>query len=133
MGVQTLNNLPRNSLLVVDDIIGTGGSLEEGVNAIMDKGALGVVVGCSLPMFVGNAVDKIDRLYDNGKGPLKGIIGTNAIWHGDTFTEEHPWYNYVDLSPTMANIIRELQEGTSMHKVLDIDPMKNIKRLKDSN
>lgn len=103
----------------IDDIIGTARSVKNGIEKLMEEGARGVVVACSLPLFNASAVDILDELYDDGNGPLIGVIGTNAIWHGEYFCEQYPWYSDIDLAPIFSKIIQTIQEGGSLNKLLD--------------
>jgi len=113
----------------VDDIIATAGSLESGIETLIEEGARGVIVACSLPLFNGPAIDRLDRLYNDGNGPLIGLIGTNAVWHGENFYEQHPWYSDIDLAPIFAQIIKTIQGGRSLNELLDRSTREDLGKL----
>lgn len=106
-------------VFIVDDILATGGSLEEGINALMEKGALGVIFGCSIPLMVEPAIERLDKLYNGGKGPLLGVVAANSVWHGENFSKLHPWMQYVDMAPTLSDVIATVSDGGSLHALLD--------------
>jgi ribose-phosphate pyrophosphokinase len=47
------------NVLVIDDIISTGGTMAEAVKSLKKQGADNVFIGCSHGLFIGNAVERI--------------------------------------------------------------------------
>ena len=80
-------------------------------------GVQGVYVACTKPYFNGEAVKKLDVLYDNGKGMLKAIIGTNAVTLPKEFVESSPWYKEVYVSQLFARAIYEINTRGSVSKL----------------
>jgi len=110
--------------IAIDDIAATVSSLDVGTDAVMNAGAKGIIGCFSIPMFVGPAIERLDKLYDNGNGPLIGVIGTDAVWHGYDFEKQHPYYSCVKIAPTIANTIKVMQkihEEGSLHQELDVN------------
>jgi len=116
---EVIGNPKGKYVLTFDDIGATLGSLETGINAYMNKGALGVISAFSIPMFVGPGIERLENLYNNGKGPLKAVIGADSVWQGEEFLQNHPFFHYVPLSPTLANAIKGIESGKSLHEILD--------------
>jgi ribose-phosphate pyrophosphokinase len=65
--------LNGRDVIIVDDIISTGRSIEKAVKILKDNGARYVYVSCIHPILVENALNK---LFNAG---IKDIIGTNTI------------------------------------------------------
>ena len=106
----------------LDDIGGTFGTFQEGGGAAMASGALGIIGGVSFPLFVGPAIERMDKMHE--EGGLIAMLGTDAVWHGEEFLEEHPYFSYIPLAPTLANTIRAIQRGEdSLHQELDVKPL----------
>ncbi|MFI5266560.1 MAG: ribose-phosphate diphosphokinase [Chloroflexota bacterium] len=59
--------------VIVDDMISTGSTLVEAVEAVCQRGAAEVYACATHPIFAGDAVELIHR------SPLKGLITTNTI------------------------------------------------------
>ncbi|MCF6157808.1 MAG: ribose-phosphate pyrophosphokinase [wastewater metagenome] len=61
------------NVILMDDLIATGGSIAEAANVLKEKGAKDIYVGATHPVFCGAAVEK---LYN---APIKEIIVTDTI------------------------------------------------------
>lgn len=60
-------------ILIIDDMIDTGGTIEEAVRLVSRKGALSIRVAATHGIFSKNARDRLSRL------PIKEIIVTNSL------------------------------------------------------
>ncbi len=104
-------------VLFVDDMIATGGSLEKGVKKVHELGAKSVWFACALPLFTYPATQKIDDLYI--KGLLKGVIGTNAVYHStEEFKKAHPWYHEVHVEKYFADAMFNVNHFRSISELL---------------
>lgn len=65
-------NLKGNDVLIVDDIIDSGGTIVESAKALRSRGAGNIYVGCVHPVFTGTASERINRIAD-------GLVATNTI------------------------------------------------------
>lgn len=61
------------NVIIVDDIISTGGTIVEAVKALRELGAKDILVGAVHPLLVGDAYNKLLRLK------LKDLVGTNTV------------------------------------------------------
>lgn len=102
-----------------DDMTDTAGSFIEGVEAGVRGGALGIYGAFSLGLFNGPAVDRINRLYDGCKGPLKGVISTNAVYHPPYFYKANPWLTVVPMEKVYAELIFALHQNQSVSHLLE--------------
>lgn len=66
-------NVAGRNVIIVDDIISTGGTIVEAVKALRELGAKDVLVGAVHPLLVGDAYNRLLRLR------LKDLVGTNTI------------------------------------------------------
>ena len=60
-------------VVIVDDVISTGGTVAAASEAVTRQGARKVVVACSHGLFVGDALDKLD------KAGVKEVVCTNTV------------------------------------------------------
>ena len=84
-------NARNRDIVVIDDIISTGGTIVEAIRGLKKEGASNIVVACTHPILVGNALTKI---YQAG---AHSLIGTDTI--------PSP-IGYVSISPLIAEICR---------------------------
>jgi ribose-phosphate pyrophosphokinase len=114
--MRLVGDVRNKAVLLVDDIIATGGTLVSAVRLLKDEGAEKVTVIASLPFFTGNCKDKIDKIYQ--KGLLDMVIGTDAVFHGKTFAESTPWYKEVSMAPLFARVIHNINRKLSVSELL---------------
>lgn len=104
------------NVLIVDDMIGTGGTLINAAQLLKDKGAKDIYVVCSLPFFNEKAVEKLAKAYKDEV--IKTIIGTDAVFWGERFVSENPWYEEVSVGTLFAKVIYNLNHRESVSALL---------------
>jgi ribose-phosphate pyrophosphokinase len=114
-GVKLLGNVENKTVLMADDMLGTGGTLLKAMEFLKEQGAVKVLCAISLPIFSGKAVKFFDDAYRAGL--FYRIIGTNAVYHEDLLSKE--WYSSVDVTKLFARIISRLHQGLSISSILD--------------
>ena len=82
-------------VIIVDDIISTGGTVRAAAEAVLKQGARKALAVCVHGLFVGDA---IQRLEDSSVGP---IVCTNTV---------PGKYNKVDVADALASHLRTLEE-----------------------
>jgi len=68
-----IGEVEGKTCLIVDDMIGTGGTLAEGARALKAQGAGRVLACCTHGVFAGNAIKNIEE------SPLEQVVATNSI------------------------------------------------------
>jgi ribose-phosphate pyrophosphokinase len=68
-----IGEVEGKTCLIVDDMIGTGGTLAKGASALKAKGAVRVLACCTHGVFAGNAIHNINN------SPLEQVVATNSI------------------------------------------------------
>jgi ribose-phosphate pyrophosphokinase len=91
------NALPvrGSDVLIVDDIISTGGTVKAATENVIKRGANKVIAVCVHPVLVGDAQSKLE------KAGVTRIVGTNTIPGKSSI---------VDVSATIASHLRTLEE-----------------------
>ena len=82
-----------HDLLIVDDIISTGGTMAETCAALLKMGARRVLVACTHPLLVGNALARILR------AGAEDVIGTDTV--------PSP-VSYVSVAPVISEALQEI-------------------------
>ncbi len=114
--MRLVGDVKDREVLLVDDIIATGGTLVNAVRLLKDKGAAKITVLASLPFFTGNCKERLDRAYHEGL--LDMVIGTDAVFHGKEFVESTPWYREVSVAPLFARVIYNINNKLSVSELL---------------
>lgn len=91
-------DIRNRDIVIVDDIISTGGTIAEASRKLIEKGARRVIVCASHGLLIGNAIENIKKA-----GVLK-IVLANTL--GIRFQD--PFIEYVDVSERIAKILLEV-------------------------
>jgi ribose-phosphate pyrophosphokinase len=114
--MKLLGDVEGKNLIIVDDMIATGGTLISAITELKNNGAKDIYIATSLPYFNGNAVDKFDKAYE--QGIFKKILGTDAVFWGDKFIKDHPWYEEVSMASLFAKVIYNINHKQSVSALL---------------
>jgi ribose-phosphate pyrophosphokinase len=82
-------------VIVVDDIISTGGTVRAAAETVLDQGAKSVAAICVHGLFVGDALEKL------AKAGVKTIVGTNTV---------PGKFSKVDVSEALSAHLKTLEE-----------------------
>jgi ribose-phosphate pyrophosphokinase len=115
-----IGNVDGQDVLLVDDMIDTGGTIYNGVKILKEKGARNIYIVCSLPFFNGPAKERFQELFSNNM--IHSVIGTNVVYHSDEFLEKNTWFKSIDISDYFAKVIFNIHISKSISSLL-----KNIK------
>ncbi len=117
ISTRLVGDVKDRNILIVDDMIATGGTLIAACKTLKEFGAKDINVGATFPFFNGEAVAKIDQAYK--EGTIKRVIGTNAVWRGEQFKKDHPWYREIDIARYFAKVIFRINHMESISGILD--------------
>lgn len=111
---------PKNKdIVVIDDMIASGGSMLEVATMLKDKGANNIYLVATFSLFT-EGVEVFDKAYREG---LFTKLYTTNLTYVPEEIKNKPWYKEVDLSKYMALIIN------SLHKRENIDKLREAKVL----
>ncbi|MDG6903137.1 MAG: ribose-phosphate pyrophosphokinase [Nitrososphaerota archaeon] len=82
-------------VVIVDDIISTGGTVKAAAESVMNQGARRAIALCTHGLFVGGAIDALE------KASVKAVVCTNTV---------PGKYGVVDVSDALASHLRTLDE-----------------------
>jgi len=110
-----IGEVSGKSVLVVDDIIDTAGSVCSAVRTLWSEGATDVVVAGVHVLLSGPGAERLQELHDEalGRGVSLRVVGTSSV--------EHPtlpaWYDSWPLEPLLAEVIRSVNTRGSVRAV----------------
>jgi len=114
--MRLVGNVEGKTVVMPDDLVATGGTLINACRLLKENGAQKVYVACSLPFFNGPAIERLDKGYEEGLFEM--VVGTDAVWHGDGFAAEHPWYREVSVARLFAQVIFNINRRRSVSELL---------------
>lgn len=114
--MKLVGNVKNKDVVIVDDMISTGGTLLSAVNLLREKGAEKIYVATSLPFLNGKCVERLHKAHEQKLVEL--VIGTDAVFHGEEFVNNTPWYREVSVAPLFAHVIYNINKKRSVSELL---------------
>jgi len=114
--ISLLGDVKGKTVLMADDMIGTGGTLLVAMRELRNFGAKKIICLVSLPFFNGNARQEFDKAYK--EGVFYRIVGTNAVFHDRSLTDKE-WFVQADVTELFARVISRLHHGRALSPLLD--------------
>ena len=117
------DDVAGKDVIVIDDMIASGGSMLDVAKQLKERGAKRVFVCCTFGLFT-EGFEKFDEYYE--KGYITSVVTTNLNYRSpELFTK--PYYVEADMSKFLAMIIDSLNHDISISNVQD--PTAKIKAL----
>jgi len=122
------DDLTGLDIIVVDDMIASGGSLLDTAKQLKQRGARRIFLMATFSLFTGG-IKKFCEAYDQGL--FDRLYSTNLSYIPEEY-QSLKWLHSVDCSEKVANIIDNLNEGNSIKSLLNNreDTAHKIKQLK---
>ncbi len=114
--MRLVGHVTDKDILMPDDMIGTGGTMVNAAKLLKHHGAKNIYVACSLPFFNPPATEILGEAYD--KGDIRSVIGTDAVFWGEDFVKNTPWYVEVSIAPLFAQVIYNINTKRSVSELL---------------
>ena len=103
------------NVLIVDDMIASGGSVLEVAKELREKGANKINIICTFALFT-EGISKFKEAHENNL--FDALYTTNLSYIPDEFAS-FEWFNIADLSELTAKIIDKLDKQESVSELLD--------------
>lgn len=118
--------LAGKDVIIVDDMISSGGSMIDTAKEVKSRGAKRVFVFATFGLFT-NGLDKFDKAYE--EGIIDRILTTNGTYQSPELLARE-YYISVDISKYLSYFIDSLNHNASVADLLD--PSNKIKALMES-
>ncbi|MFA5863073.1 MAG: ribose-phosphate pyrophosphokinase [Phycisphaerae bacterium] len=103
-----IGNVKDKTVLMVDDLIATAGTVCNAANLCMERGAKTIYVGATHPLLCGPAVERLTA------APIKSLIVTDTIPLSTTAKENLPNINVLTISDLLGEAIRRIHRNESV-------------------
>ena len=108
-------DVKNKNVLIVDDMIASGGSVLEVAKELREKGAQKIYITCTFSLFT-EGIENFKEAYNNNL--FDALYTTNLSYIPNDFASLE-WFNVADLSEMVAKIIDTLDRQESVSKFLD--------------
>lgn len=117
INTSVIGEVEGKSVLIVDDIVDTAGSVASAVRSLWDKGAQDIVVAGVHMLLSGPAWERLGELHTEAgqRGVSFRLAGTSSVVHPDA----PDWYAQFGLEPLLAKVIRSVNTRGSVRAVED--------------
>lgn len=109
------SDLTGLDIIVVDDMIASGGSLIDTARQLKERGAQHIYLMTTFSLFT-SGVEKFNTAYELGL--FDKLYSTNLTYVPEEY-KALPWFSSVDCSKKVGNIISNLNEGKSIRQLLN--------------
>lgn len=109
------SDLTGLDIIVVDDMIASGGSLIDTAKQLKERGAEHIYLMTTFSLFT-NGIEKFNKAYEEGL--FNRLYSTNLTYVPDEY-KVLPWFSSVDCSEKIGNIISNLNDGKSIRQLLN--------------
>lgn len=116
VSIRLVGDVYKKDVLIVDDLIDTGGSIANAVKLLKEKGARDIYVAASFTFLNQPAVQRLSDLH--ATHDLKFVIGTDAVHRGKQFCQKYPWYREVSVATLFAEVIYRINRKKSVSEML---------------
>jgi ribose-phosphate pyrophosphokinase len=107
-----IGEVAHRDVLLVDDIIDTGGSVSAAVDELKQHGAADITVACAHPLMSGSAWESLGSLSERAdrEGWRFRVVGTTSIAHENT----PGWYEVYPIEPLISQVISKINSRGSV-------------------
>lgn len=102
--MELIGEVTGKNVILVDDMIDTGGTLAKAADLMMERGALSVRAVCTHPILSGTAIERIEA------SSLIELIVSDTI----PLKRESSKIKVVTCAPLFADVMRKVQDNTSI-------------------
>lgn len=106
-----IGDVKGKNVVIVDDMIDTGGTIVKAAEMMKEKGALSVRAFCTHPVLSGSAHERI------ANSVLEELVVCNTI----PLKQENPKIHVLDISNLFANAISHVYEYRSISSLFDVE------------
>jgi ribose-phosphate pyrophosphokinase len=116
VGLEIMGNLKGKNVIIVDDMIDTGGTFAKAIEVAKRNGAKSIIGIATFGLLNGPAMERLDKEYKEGN--LNKLIFTNASLIPESILKKRKWIEVVCVSEYFAEIINRLNNRQLIGELL---------------
>jgi ribose-phosphate pyrophosphokinase len=110
--MNVIGEVEGKSVIIIDDIIDTAGTICSSAKVMMEKGAREVYTCCTHPVFSGPAIERL------AAAPIKEVVVTNTIPLNNE--KQLPNITVLSVAPLIGEAILRIHEDLSVSKLFEV-------------
>jgi ribose-phosphate pyrophosphokinase len=103
-----IGDVANKNVVMIDDLIATGGSIAQAANVLKERGAKDIYLGATHPVFCGSAVEKLSA------APIKEIVVTDTIPLSETAKGLNDKIKVLSISELLGDAIMRIHRHESV-------------------
>lgn len=107
------SSIKGKDILVIDDMISSGGSMLDVANKLKERGAARVFICTTFGLFT-DGLEEFDKYY--AMGSISKVVTTNLNWRPPELLERE-WYAEADMTEYLASIIDHINHDVSISPI----------------
>ncbi len=107
--IKLLGDVKGKTVMVVDDMVDTGGTVSAIIEAINKKGAEKTILCATHAILSGPAKYRLDDLYKHGK--LDEFLTTDTVPQKEDYLKKRKWFKQLSIAKMTAEIIRRINNN----------------------
>ena len=107
--MEIIGDVLGKTCVMIDDMIDTGGSIVQGAEALIDRGAKEVHACCTHGILSGDAIERV------AMSSLKSLLITDTIPLPDC--KRHEKIRVISVAPLLADAIRRIHDDSSVSEL----------------
>ncbi|MCB1646265.1 MAG: ribose-phosphate pyrophosphokinase [Pseudomonadales bacterium] len=110
-----IGEVDGQNVLLVDDIVDSGGSVVAAIDELKSRGAKDIVMACVHILFSGPAWERLSELHarSEAEGWKFSFVGTSTVRHPNP----PAWYHTFEIEKLLATIVQKINSRGSVSKV----------------
>jgi ribose-phosphate pyrophosphokinase len=109
--MNVIGEVEGRNLIILDDLVDTGGTIVEAAAALKDKGAKRIYVGCTHGILSGPALERIQE------SPVTELVITNTVPLDDGKKSDK--VRVLSVAPLLGEAVRRIHNGESVSSLFD--------------
>jgi len=109
--VNLIGSVEGRTVLMIDDMISTAGTVCEAARVVTDRGARGCVAAATHPVLVGMALQRL------AESPFDSVVVTNTIPDAGRFAEIENKIEVLCVGPLLADAIHRIHHNRSVSAI----------------
>jgi len=105
-----IGDIKDKNVIMTDDIIDTAGTITNGAQALMDRGAKAVYACCTHPVLSGPAIERLEA------SPIKELVATNTIPMDGKVCSK---LQVLSVAPLVGEAILRIHQDASVSKLFN--------------
>ncbi|MBS3150937.1 ribose-phosphate diphosphokinase [Candidatus Woesearchaeota archaeon] len=113
--VDIVGNVDGKNVMIIEDMIDTGGSILKAAEAAKNKGANNITVAAAHGIFSGDAEEKLTGAYNSRL--IDKVWCSDSVFHCKDFLQRNKWLEEISVAGLFARVIQKIHHGEGVSEI----------------